>query len=49
MYTQALVPGYRVRVQARGEVLDYHAGRMGSPTLCPPERALPPVSGNESI
>jgi len=39
MYTQALVPGYRVRIQAGGQVLDYHAGRSGQPTLCPAEFA----------
>jgi hypothetical protein len=43
MYTQALVPGYRVRIEAGAEVLDYHAGRSGRPTLCPPERARDPA------
>jgi hypothetical protein len=43
MYTQALVPGYRVRIQAGGQVLDYHAGRGGRPTLCPAEHAVDPV------
>jgi len=42
-YTQALVPGYRIRIQAGAEVLDYHAGRRGVPVPCPAGRALEPV------
>ena len=42
-YTQALVPGYRIRIQAGAEVLDYHAGRRGLPVLCPAGRAIEPV------
>jgi hypothetical protein len=49
MYTQALVPGFRIRVRAGTETLDYHAGRRGAPTLCPAERVVPPVSGNAAI
>lgn len=45
MYTQALVPGYRIRIQAGSEMLDYHAGTRGAPLLCPPERAVSPASG----
>ena len=29
MYTMALVPGYRIRVRAGEEVLDYHASERG--------------------
>jgi hypothetical protein len=43
MYTQALVPGYRVRIEAGGRVLDYHAGRSGQPTLCPAGLAREPA------
>jgi hypothetical protein len=43
LYTQALVPGYRVRVRAGGEVLDYHASRRGALVLCPPGRASDPL------
>ena len=43
VYTQALVPGYRVRIGAAGQVLDYHAGRRGAITLCPAERAVEPL------
>ena len=42
-YTQALVPGYRIRILANGQLLDYHAGPRGAPFLCPPERATDPV------
>ena len=46
MYTQALVPGFRIRVRAGTETLDYHAGRRGAPTFCPAGRVVPPVSGD---
>jgi len=49
MYTQALVPGYRVRIRAGGKELDYHAGRTGAPVLCPPGRAIPPAAGDSRI
>lgn len=45
MYTMALVPGYRVRIQAGDKVLDYHASRRGNLVLCPPERNVDPVPG----
>jgi hypothetical protein len=44
MYTQALVPGYRVRLVAGGKVLDYHADALGKMVLCPPERAVAPAA-----
>lgn len=43
-YTQALVPGYRVRVIAGDRVHDYHAGGSGVPQWCPPGRAQDPLS-----
>jgi hypothetical protein len=49
MYTQALVPGYRVRIRAGGTEFDYHAGRTGAPVLCPPGRAIPPTAGDSRI
>ena len=49
MYTQALVPGFRIRVRAGTETLDYHAGRGGAPMFCPAERAVEPVSGGAAI
>ena len=42
-YTQALVPGFRVKILADGKLLDYHAGRSGAPTLCPADRARDPL------
>jgi len=42
-YTQALVSGFLVRVQAGDELLEYHAGKDGKAFLCPPESALPPL------
>jgi hypothetical protein len=46
-YTQALVPGYRIRVQAGVEVLDFHASRRGQLVLCPSGRSAEPVAGND--
>jgi hypothetical protein len=46
--TQALVPGFRIRIDARGEILDYHAGRTGSPVLCPPGRSIAPAPGGST-
>jgi hypothetical protein len=43
MYTQALVPGYRIRVRAGEQLLDYHATSRGHFLLCPPGRAIDPV------
>jgi hypothetical protein len=48
MYTQALVPGYRVRIEAVGQVLDYHAGRSGAPALCPADRSVEPIPADAS-
>lgn len=44
LYTQALVPGYRIRIDAGGRVLDYHGGRRGPPVFCPADRVTPPVA-----
>ncbi len=48
LYTQALVPGYRVVVQAGETEYAYHAGARGQPTFCPPERAVPPAPGQDA-
>lgn len=47
MYTQALVPGYRVVVEAGGEEMHFHASEGGSFRFC--ENPKPPmdVSPNE--
>jgi hypothetical protein len=34
MYTQALVPGYRIRVRTADRTLDYHAADTGRFVLC---------------
>ena len=39
MYTQALVPGYRIRVDAAGAPMMYHTRATSVFVLCPPERA----------
>jgi hypothetical protein len=45
MYTQSLVPGYRIRIHAGEKVLDYHASARGQQVLCPPGRAVEPILG----
>ena len=42
-YTMALVPGYRVKVRAGDQVLDYHASRRGYFVLCPAGMAIEPI------
>jgi hypothetical protein len=48
MYTMALVPGYRIRVRAGGEMLDYHASERGYFVLCPAGRAVDPAADGVS-
>jgi hypothetical protein len=43
-YTMALVPGYRIKVRAGEQVLDYHASRRGYFVLCPAGRSAEPGS-----
>jgi hypothetical protein len=38
-YTMALVPGYRIIIDAKGTPLDYHATERGHLILCPPGRS----------
>ena len=40
MYTQALVPGYRIVLRADGRTLNYHATDRGWPAFCPAERVV---------
>jgi hypothetical protein len=42
-YTMALVPGYRIKVRAGDQVLDYHASRRGYFVLCPAGMAVQPA------
>ncbi|MBK0391880.1 hypothetical protein [Ramlibacter algicola] len=41
--TQALVPGWRIQVEAGGHALDYHASRRGGFLACPAGRAQDPL------
>ena len=44
-YTMALVPGYRIRIRAGEQLLDYHASRSGYYVLCPAGQAIDPLDG----
>jgi outer membrane lipoprotein-sorting protein len=48
LYTQALVPGYRVKLKVGSEVWDYHAGERGGLVLCPPGRSAEPGPGSRN-
>jgi hypothetical protein len=43
-YTMALVPGYRIKVRAGEQVLDYHASQRGYFVLCPAGMAVEPAT-----
>jgi hypothetical protein len=43
-YTQALVPGYRIQLEAGGQAFDYHTDQHGTLVLCPVGRAVPPAN-----
>jgi hypothetical protein len=42
-YTMALVPGYRIRIRADQQVLNYHASARGYWVFCPMARAVDPA------
>lgn len=42
-YTMAPVAGFRIRLGAAAQVLDYHASTRGHLELCPPGRSVEPV------
>ena len=42
-YTMALVPGYRIRIRADQQVLNYHASARGYWVFCPVGRAMDPA------
>lgn len=48
MYTQALVSGYRIVLQAGGQTLNYHAMSRGKPVFCPAGRVQAPVPGADA-
>ena len=43
-YTQALVPGVLIMLEANGDGYGYHAKTNGKPFHCPPERVEKPAS-----
>jgi len=43
-YTEALVPGILILLQANGEIYGYHAKVDGTPFFCPRERVEKPAS-----
>ena len=43
LYTDALVPGYRVWLRGAGRDWDYHASQAGALVLCTPARARDPL------
>lgn len=45
MYTQALVPGYRIVLAVDGQRHHYHGARDKPPSHCPAARVSPPVKG----
>jgi hypothetical protein len=47
MYTQALVNGYWVVINAGGETYDFRVGRDGRFRLCPEGRGRPPSQSND--
>lgn len=47
-YTMAPVEGYRIRIQAGADLLDYHANRRGYLVLCPTGRAVDPLPGGST-
>lgn len=49
LYTQALVPGHRIRVEAGGVVHEYHAGIRGAVRWCAPGRSMAPVRDDGRI
>lgn len=48
VYTQALVPGYRILVRAGDRDLQYHASRSGHFVLCPAGRGTDPVVSDDT-
>ncbi len=42
-YTDALVPGYRIVLEAGGRTLEYHSSARGEPQFCPADRVRPPA------
>jgi hypothetical protein len=45
-YAQALVSGYRIRIVAGSETLEYHSSQRGQPFFCPASRIQPPAAAD---
>jgi len=43
-YSQVLVSGYRIRIEAGAKMLEYHGSLRGQPFLCPEPRIQPPTT-----
>jgi hypothetical protein len=43
-YAQVLVSGYRIRIAAGTETLEYHGSVRGQPFFCPAVRIQPPTA-----
>lgn len=43
VYTQALIPGYRVRIRTSEQEFEYHAALRGAVVLCPASRVVEPL------
>ena len=48
MYTQALVPGYRIRLRADGALHHYHGADDRPPSHCPADRVTEPAAGTKN-
>lgn len=48
VYTQALVPGFRIVLQAGEQVLNYHSSSRGRPLFCPAARVTAPLPGDRA-
>lgn len=46
MYTQALVPGWRITLRSGTETFDYHASTRGGLVLCPANLSVEPRPGS---
>ena len=48
VYTQALVPGFRIVLQAGEQVLNYHSSSRGRPLFCPAARVTAPLPSDRT-
>jgi len=47
MYTQALVPGYRILLRTESGTHAYHGAREADPFYCPPELVTEPLPDSD--